>query len=274
MVRTFSRTVAWATAFLMSGLIAQADEPIPYDVVSEDDSSLFAVEAPRGFWNVNSEILLLQPNTAAGTRTDNAFDLDTAARFSLGYTTSTGTGARATFFDYDHSFIDAGVQQFSLDTYSVDFEIYKKLDFSQDTSFEVNGGVRYLNAMLFWPTPFEPNNFDGWGVFVGGRGATVVGTGGSLYARGKFAILTGDGFHDANALGGLARQRANDVGRTQFELGVGYEHPFELGCCLLTPSIGLEAQNWGSGFLIDVVDEHPEGDFVLAGFVIGLDVAF
>jgi hypothetical protein len=42
----------------------------------------------------------------------------------------------------------------------------------------------------------------------------------------------------------------------------GYQHTFQLERIAFIPHAGIEFQNL-SGYQIDIVDEHPEGDFLL-----------
>ena len=224
-----------------------------------------------GPWSLDTEVLFLQLNTSIGTRDNNVFGYDPAPRYTLSYTTANNVGLRFKHFSYDRIGVDPGVSRIRLDMYNADLELFKKLNFSNSTSLDISGGIRYNDSEVSFPTVFEPNDFNGIGLILGMKGMTRVFTGGDIYARGAFAMLVGDGRHDSNALSAV--RPANDIGRTHTEIAIGYQHSLEYDRITLIPHAGFEFQNL-SGYQIDVVDEHPEGDFMLSGFSIGLTGKF
>jgi hypothetical protein len=188
----------------------------------------------------------------------------------LSYLGPNNLGVTARYYSYDQTGNDPGSSLLLLDADNVDLDLFKKLDISNATSVEFSGGFRYSEAEIFYPSAFEPNDFDGLGGLVGAKGKTQVFTGGWVYARGALALLAGDGNHDANS-GGFTFP--HQMSRTHTELGIGYEHPFELKRAINTPHVGMEWLNMSS-YLIDVLDENPEADKMLSGFSVGLRIVF
>lgn len=207
----------------------------------------------------------MQLNTSLGSRADDVFGYDPAQRYILGYTFQNNLGIRGKYFNYDHAGTDPGSWRASLDMYNADLELFKKINLTNAASFEFSGGVRYNQSELFFPSPAEPNDFSGTGGIVGLLGRAQVLNNGSLYARGAFAILSGESFHDANA---TPVRTGHQSVRRQTELAMGYEHIFALRKLTITPHVGFEWLNLG-GYQIDIVDEHPEGDMMLAGYTFG-----
>lgn len=224
-----------------------------------------------GPWSLDTEVLFLQLNTSIGTRANNVFGYDPAQRYTLSYTGANNVGLRFKHFSYDRIGVDPGVSRTRLDMYNADLELFKKLNFSNCTSLDISGGIRYNDSEVSFPSTAEPNDFHGIGVILGMKGMTRVFTGGDIYARGALAMLAGDGSHDSNALSTV--RPARDIGRTHTEIAIGYQHTLQYDRISLIPHAGFEFQNL-SGYQIDVVDEHPEGDFMLSGFSLGLTGTF
>lgn len=227
----------------------------------------------EGPWAFQYESLFMRLHTSHGASTDNALGLDPANRFALSYVRDTNVGARITYFDYDHSgtfTAPGGTRLISLDMQNTDFEIFKRFNLSSQTTLEASGGLRKSVNEVFFPTVFEPNHFNGLGGFVGFRGTTKIFTGGDLYARGKYAILGGNGVHDGNAVN---TPRRYDESRTQSELAFGYQHSISMARFIVTPHVGAEWMNLSS-YLVDPVDEHPEGNMMLGGLTCGINVNF
>lgn len=226
----------------------------------------------EGPWDFKHELLLMKLNTTHGASADNVFEHDTANRFALSYKFCSNVGARISYFNFDEAgtFPAAGPRLISLDIDNTDFELFKQFNLSQKTMLEASAGLRRTDAQVFFPSVNEPNHFEGLGGFVAFRGITETFTGGDLYARGKLALLTGDGVHDGNAIGPAQRF---DQSRTHTEIGFGYQHPMEISRFTLTPSFGAEWINL-SNYLIDPVDEHPEADMLLSGLAFGLNINF
>lgn len=232
-------------------------------------ASAQSLVAPSGL-TVDADSLFLRLHNSHGTLRSNVFDFEPGQRLALTYMGDNGVGARTTWFQWDHSRIDAGgIGLISLDTYNLDFEIFKRLNLTERSILEMSGGVRYNETEhLLGAGNF--NDYTGFGGLLGVRGGVRVFDNGLLYAGGKFSVLMGDGAHDGNA-GPL--NPANEVARSQTEIALGYEHRFDVGRVTIIPRTGLEWQMW-DGFSIDRVDEHPDTDLGFSGFVAGLGVNF
>ncbi|MBL8810370.1 MAG: hypothetical protein JNM43_09370 [Planctomycetaceae bacterium] len=232
-------------------------------------SSLFGIEK-CGHIIGGAELLFLRYNSDLGNRR-SAFDFEAAPRFTLGYVNAQKLGFRTIYFEFDEFANDAGgTGRTGLSAYNVDFELFKQIQLTKTSNLEFSGGLRYNEADYFLNGPTNLNNFHGIGIALGTKASAKVFTGGNVYGRAKFAILSGEAVHDTNAFAFRDSQLAS---REQMELGLGYEHPVMLGRFEVTPSVGAELQRWG-GYAIDPVDEHPEADLGLAGFVLGLGIAY
>lgn len=219
-------------------------------------------------WQLDADALFLQLGSSGGTGDEDVFDYETGSRLSLARTADIDVGFRATWFQWDHSATDSAVGDISLETYNIDFEIFKQLEISSRTVMELSGGVRYNETDHIYDD--QPNDFTGFGGLVGLRGGLQVLDNGLLYARGKFAVLMGDGAHDGDD---EALDPANEVIRSQTEIGFGYEHHFHVGNVVIVPRTGVEWQVW-EGFGLDPVDEHPDTDLGFFGFIGGVTVAY
>jgi hypothetical protein len=219
-------------------------------------------------WQFDADTLLLQLGTSVGTADEDVFDYEPGARLSLSRTADIDVGFRATWFQWDHSATDSAVGVISLDTYNIDFEIFKQLELANRTIMELSGGVRYNDTDHVYDG--DPNEFTGFGGLIGLRGGLRVLDNGLLYARGKFAVLMGEGAHDGDD---EDLDPANEIIRSQTEIGLGYEHHFNVGSMVIVPRTGVEWQSW-EGFGLDPVDEHPDTDLGFFGFVGGLTVAY
>ncbi len=224
-------------------------------------------------WSLESEILFLRMHSAHGASVDNVFGFDPSMRHSLSYLGTSNVGARFTFFEYDHKGTFAapgGTRLLSLEMKNSDAEIFKRVNLTNLTAVEVGGGIRYSDNAVFFPSRFEPNHFTGLGGFLGLRATTKVGTGGEFYARGKMAMLGGNGLHDGN---GINTPQRFDESRTHTELAMGYQHTFNFARVAVTPHFGGEWLSL-SDYQVDAVDEHPEADLTLAGFTFGINLTF
>lgn len=228
------------------------------------------VSCAQSPWAFDAEALFLQVNSTVGTRQNNAFGYEPGQRYTLSYMNENNLGIRGRYFSYATNQSDPGISTLLMDIWNTDVEIFKQIQITKSTMVDFSGGVRFSETESFFPSRFEPNDFTGLGGLLGARGTTKVFDRGALYARGSLALLTGEGFHDAN---GLNVRNANEVSRTQTEIGLGYQHSFSFRNVCLTPHVGAEWMNL-SGYQNDVVDEHPESDMMLAGFTTGLGIRF
>jgi hypothetical protein len=221
-------------------------------------------------WSFDADALFLKLGTSVGTADEDVFDFETGTRLALARVGESNVGFRTTWFQWDHASTDSAVGQISLDTYNLDFEIFKQIELNDRTFMELSGGVRYNETEHFYQDPTSMNDFNGFGGLVGLRGGLRVLENGLVYARSKFAVLMGDGAHDGND---EALDPANEVMRSQTELSLGYEHRLSMGNLTIVPRSGLEWQYW-DGFGIDPVDEHPDTALGLFGFVGGVSVLY
>ncbi len=219
-------------------------------------------------WTFDADTLFLKLGTSVGTGDEDVFDFEPSARLALSRLGDSNVGFRTTWFQWDHAGTDSQVGQISLETYNLDFEIFKRLDLSDRTTLELSGGVRYNETDYLYDG--DPNDFNGFGGLVGLRGGLRVLDNGLVYARGKSAVLMGDGAHDGDD---EALDPAFQVMRSQTEISFGYEHRFTMGNLVIVPRSGLEWQYW-DGFGIDPVDEHPDTALGLFGFVGGLSATY
>ncbi|MDZ4659155.1 MAG: hypothetical protein SH868_16410 [Bythopirellula sp.] len=219
-------------------------------------------------WTFDADALFLKLGTSVGTADEDVFDYETGSRLAISRLGASDVGFRTTWFQWDHAATDSAVGFIELETYNLDFEIFKRLDLSNRTTLELSGGVRYNETDYIYDG--APNDFNGVGGLVGLRGGLQVLENGVLYARSKFAVLMGDGAHDGDD---EDLDPAFDVIRSQTEISLGYEHRFTMGNLVIVPRSGVEWQNW-EGFGIDPVDEHPDNALGLFGFVGGVSVTY
>ena len=219
-------------------------------------------------WTVDADTLFLKLGTSGGTGDEDVFDFESSSRLAFSRLGATNVGFRTTWFQWDHAGTDSDVGDISLETYNLDFELFKRLDLSDRTSLELSGGIRYNETDHIYDG--DPNDFNGFGGLVGLRGGLRVLDNGMVYAQSKAAVLMGDGAHDGDD---EALDPAFEVMRTQTEVSLGYEHRFTMGNLVIVPRTGVEWQYW-DGFGIDPVDEHPDTALGFFGFVGGVSVTY
>ncbi len=159
-----------------------------------------------------AEILLFHYNRSDGNRSGNYslvpvvdsddvdFDVEASPRLTVGYRSGSGLGLRARYFDYSAdaaAVSEAVAASMSIDTYTLDLELFDQFRVGHDWTFELSGGIRYneFNETMVNELPFSPirqNIFRGFGGIIGGEVQRSVGSFGALYVRGRGAILTGD----------------------------------------------------------------------------------
>lgn len=155
-----------------------------------------------------------------------------------------------------------GAVPLGFQVHNLDGELFQRLDLTEFTSFEMSGGVRYSDTAA--NAGAQLNNTAGVGGLLGFRGATRPWDGGEFYARGKYAVVMGEGAVPA-------LPESFNVVRSQYELGIGYEHQFCLDSgWIIAPRIGAEFQAYEGGNPIALIDPS---DVALGGFVIGLAIS-
>ena len=201
----------------------------------------------------------------------NEFDFDFAPRVTLGYVACDGLGIRVRYWDMEADNNNGA----SIDTFTLDTELFQEYDLGCYTSLEVSAGIRYNE----WTEEGLRNTdtFTGFGGIVGIEVTRSVAVGGSLYARLRQSIMMDDfsssGWWTDNDNGSSRL----DTTRNITEIGLGWQ----TSCCLcdgaeLTVHVGVEWQNWAnyaeshtigvSGVDYDGVSTEDAG---FGGFVIG-----
>ena len=214
-------------------------------------------------WTADADVVFLKLGTSVGTADENVFDFETGTRLALSRIGASDVGFRTTWFQWDHSRTDSAVGDISLETYNLDFEIFKQLEISGSTFIELAGGVRYNESNHIYDG--APNDFKGLGGLVGLKGGLRVRENGLVYARSKFAILQGEGAHDGDD---EDLNPAYQSMRTQAEIGLGYEHRItrEVSSLFLVrvwngrtgkvlasiPSTSIPTTHWASSVLLAV----------------------
>lgn len=217
---------------------------------------------------VDADVLFLKLGTSVGTEDEDVFDFEPGARLAISRIGESNVGFRTTWFQWEHARTDSAVGDISLDTYNLDFELFKQIELNDRTFMELSGGVRYNETNHIYDG--DLNDFKGLGGLVGLRGGLRVRENGLVYGRSKFAVLFGEGAHDGDD---EDLNPANEVVRSQTEIEFGYEHRFNVGNLVIVPRSGVAWQIW-EGFGVDPVDEHPDTDLGFFGFVGGVSVIF
>lgn len=212
-------------------------------------------------WIFDTETLFLQLHTTTGAPTNAATNFETGQRYSLSHINDRNIGTRLTYFEWDH--VGAvGAVPLGFEVHNLDGELFQRLDLTDYTSFEMSGGVRYSDMAANAGAVL--NNATGIGGVLGFRGATRPWENGEFYARGKYAMVMGEGAVPA-------LPDSFNVVRSQVELAIGYEHQFYLDSgWVIAPRIGAEIQNYQGGSPIALIDP---ADIALGGFVIGLAIS-
>jgi len=215
------------------------------DVVGLIDSEDFLVRGNNGGSSsgvyAEVDLLFMRYHRANGLRvgtgaddTGGAFDFDLSPKITLGYQGCNGLGARASYWRYDHS-ADIGTAPnhfIDVDTFIIDAEFYRQVQFGNCWGLEVSGGVRYQEFLESLNDPDRTaslfsSDFSGLGVTVGFELQHAVTCRTSLYTHGKFAVLMGDSI----LTGGQNGVRPfNDTVIQQTEIGIGVEHNRTIGC--------------------------------------------
>jgi hypothetical protein len=179
----------------------------------------------------------------------------------LGYVTCGGLGARVRWWEYDHSAVING-DDYSVDTYNIDFEVFRRVCLGSCTTFEFSAGLRYND---FEQVSVRDGNqsFDGVGGMIAVEGRTNVFGCLGVYGRLREAILMEDW---NNGAFGLRMDTSRPV--TEVALGLDY-------CTRnLTLRGGWEWQNWGN-YASDQFDiQQNTEDAGFGGFVFGAKLEY
>jgi hypothetical protein len=207
-------------------------------------------------WYAEFEAIAARYRRADGTSydasdPDAAFDFghQVVPRATAGVVLHSGLGVRLRYFDYDHADTNARGERGSIETTVVDLELFENTRLTNHTALEWSIGVRHTEFM----ESIEPHALLGNDVF----GVDFEGTGlvaglevnrmlhwGSIYARGRGALLVGDRTVTAPGAGHpeLIQQ---DITPGMLEFAAGWE--FSHVCCnglVLTAGVGWEVQQW------------------------------
>ena len=211
------------------------------------------------------DFLLLRPHLSDGFDSPDEFGLETSYRFRLAYETKEGVGLRSEFWQFRHS-QSAGPdnrEARSVETYNLDFGLYKKLGLGRGSKVEISGGFRYndFNDNNF--SDFEDRyRFGGAGGFFGLHAWQELGCEFRGYARVKWAML-----YDGNTRNDYDDEEVRfdyNTTRTQQELALGVERCASIGHCLATLRVGAEFLN------LQEYEDDSEGDIGFSGLCLGI----
>jgi len=218
--------------------------------------------------------------TDAGGQTAT-FDRELAPRFELAYVRPGGLGVRSRYWDFDAYAYSTDGDIVDVDTYYTDLELFQEYRLTRHTTLECALGARYANFGQYLTNSVGDRaylgSFDGFGGTLAVEVNRQVWIG-SVYARGRFSILTGDGTIATRVIstGATTYDSARSNSVTQTELGIGYEVRRGLGDWgILNLRVGAEWQQWANVAVGDTAFGGVGNDDVLedasfAGLVFGL----
>ena len=212
-----------------------------------------------GGWFVIAETTFFRYHRTDGVRIgtdspdeDVEFDFEASPRITLGYVNGDGLGARIRWWDYDHSAeaIEGDGSEMSVDTHTIDLEIFQEYYLSPRTTLIVSGGIRvneFDEVMVDEVTDeLRINSFDGYGGIMGLELWRQISCNGSLFAGVRGAVLMDDKFV-FNSEAGVAGTDVllRDSVQGMFELSLGYQYSVELSndARFIARAAG-EWQNW------------------------------
>jgi hypothetical protein len=202
-----------------------------------------------------------------------AFDDDRQLipRLTGGVVLGSGLGVRLRYFDYDHSDTNPDGVTGHVDANVIDLELFENLRLTNSTALEWSIGVRrneFTETVDSHPLLGDDLfgvDFEGYGVIAGLEVNRMV-RWGSVYARGRGALLMGD--REVAAPGaGYPLLVQQDVTPGMLELAIGWEfsHVFHNGL-VLTSGIGWEVQQWMDGSVAATAASLPTTSPVDVGF--------
>ena len=216
----------------------------------------------EGGWSAGVEMTFLRGHKADGFSQEDIFGFEADPRLTLQYTAGNGAGIRLRYWQWDHAVANGHNGNLtSADTYNIDLEVFREVNFGSRTSVEFNGGIRYNDYRdENFAQSGDETSFHGIGGVFGVKGKVQVGCRGSVYARARWAILMGDANDDGDV--------EYNVTRDHQEIGIGYERDVCLMGIASTINVGGEWQSW------DQYEDNSEGAIGFAGFVIGVNSQF
>jgi hypothetical protein len=170
-------------------------------------------------------------------------------RVTAGVVLNSGLGVRLRYFDYDHGDTNANGVMGSVEANVIDLELFENLRLTTNTALEWSIGVRRneftetVDSHPLLGDDLFSVDYQGVGVVAGIEVNRMV-RWGSVYARGRGALLMGD--REVMAPGvGYPQFVQQDITPGMLEFAVGWE--FSHVCCnglVLTSGIGWEVQQW------------------------------
>ncbi|QDU54852.1 hypothetical protein [Aeoliella mucimassa] len=199
-----------------------------------------------------------------GDNVDFGFDL--SPRFTLGAESCNGLGARVRywFFDQTESTVD-NTGFVSIDAYTFDMEIYKRVQLGKSTTLEGFGGIRWSEFNLDDDTGLDWR-VDGAGLTTGFEISHQFRCNHRLYAGTRLGMVMGDAILADNGDLDDATGMAINNTSLQVELSAGYEGKTQLGRRMtLVYGGGAEVQNWSDAAV--KADASDEAYLTDAGWV-------
>ncbi len=229
-------------------------------------------------WYLEVETIAARYRRANGTSYDasepgTAFDYgrELIPRVTAGVVLNSGLGVRLRYFDYDHGDTNANGVASCVDANVIDLELFENLRFTNTTALEWAIGIRRNEfTETVDPHPHFGNDlfgvdYEGYGLIAGLEVNRLV-RWGSVYARGRGALLMGDREVSAPGAGyPLLVQQDVTPGMLEFAIGWEFSHVCRNGL-VLTSGIGWEVQQWMNYSIAATAASLPITDPVDVGF--------
>lgn len=242
---------------------------------------------------VEAEATLFRYYRANGVRVgddapgdDVRFGWEGAPRFTLGYVTASGLGFRTRYWDFNQTAAakEGLPSRLTVDTYTLDLELFESFALNNRWSVEFSAGVRYNDFQekffdVVGDTELRHNTFFGWGGILGVEVKRQLFCNGALFGRCRGALLMDDSLR-SNI--GSGNERLLDTTRGVVELAMGYEYRR----CLSNGAevygrIGAEWQHWvnySSNFTEGTTDPERfwtgSSDVGFMGMVVSLGLSY
>ena len=196
MKRTLYALAILACAALANVVYAQDDMADPVQA-SVDSVMLDCCCCDQGAWIAGVEVTFMKFFDSGGVEDfggdDGEFDFEASPRFTVGYVGCDGLGARARYWKYDHSTLSVDDDPISVDTYTIDLEVFQVLEVGSCTSVEISGGIRF-NEFAMNRNALPIDRFHGFGGMLGIAAERQLNCNWSVYGRLREVILADDVF--------------------------------------------------------------------------------
>lgn len=213
-----------------------------------------------------AEALLFKFHRADGVRTGNfllppgtndvQFSHAITPRLTLGWVTDSGLGFRGRYWEYDQNNTSSNFpgDVISVDTWTLDLELFERFAVNDSWTVELSGGVRYNEYAEFTFAALPPlatrlNSFDGLGGILGLQATRSLGRWGGVYGRVRGAILMDDKtVTNVSAVPPFVQGAVlTDSVQSVNEIAIGYEYIRAIANgSLLTFRTGYEWQQWNN----------------------------